>query len=389
MEALIERYRALLAQTPTTFVRYLHDLIAWDARLVAVLGARGVGKTTLLLQHIKLHEPVDRTLYVSADDLYFSDHTLMELATQFYRQGGTRLFIDEVHKYPDWSREIKNIYDQLPGLSLVYTGSSILDLEQGGSDLSRRKLQYYMYGLSFREYVSITQGLQFPTATLSDILAHRVELPAHLRPLPLFKAYLREGYYPFFREPGYHMRLQAVVNQSLEVDIPRFAHMSVSTAAKLRRLLYVIACSVPFKPNFSKLSTDIGISRNDIRDVLVYLEKAGLISQLRDETGGVRLLAKVDKVYLDNTNLAYALSPTAPDVGNLRETVFYALTKVVHEVTSSSVADFCIAPYTFEVGGRHKSQRQIAGTDNAFIVKDDIEYGAGNVLPLWTFGMMY
>lgn len=389
MESLIESYRALLAQTSTSFVRYLHDVIAWDARLVAILGARGVGKTTLLLQHIKLHDAISESLYVSADDLYFTTHTLYDLATWFYHDGGKRLYIDEVHKYPDWSREIKNIYDHLPGLRVVYTGSSILDLEQGGADLSRRKLQYYMYGLSFREYLNISSGLNLPAVTLDDVLTHKVELPSSVRPLQRFKSYLREGYYPFFAEPGYLMRLQAVVAQSLEVDIPRFANMSISTSAKLRRLLYIIAQSVPFKPNHTKLANDIGMSRNDIKDVLVYLEKAGLISQLRADTGGIRLLGKVDKVYLNNPNLAYALSTTSPDVGNLRETAFYALTRVAHDVTTSSVADFVIQQYTFEVGGQNKTQRQIAGVENAFVVKDDIEYGGGKVLPLWTFGMMY
>lgn len=389
MEHLIRKYRHVLDKTPTQFVRYLHDAVRWDARLVAILGSRGVGKTTMILQHIKLFDDAATTLYVSADDIYFSSHRLVDLAETFYQNGGKKLYIDEVHKYPNWSAEIKNIYDFLPDLHVVYTGSSILDLEEGGGDLSRRRLQYYMYGLSFREYLRLKYGEEIPVSTLHDVLQGRVVLPPHLRPVMLFKEYLREGYYPFFAEGDSMARLDAIISQTLENDIPTFAKMNLSTTHKLKRLLYIIAQSVPFKPNFTKLAADLGISRNALNDIFLYLEEANLISQLRSDTQGIKLLGKVDKVYLDNTNLAYALSETTPDVGNLRETAFMMMTRVTQRPLASSVSDFLLAPYTFEVGGPNKTRRQLAGVENAYVVKDEIEYGALRTLPLWSFGMLY
>lgn len=389
MENLIAKYLLLLSQTSTEFVRYLHATIDWDSRLVAILGSRGVGKTTMILQHIKLTDTAQSSLYVSADDLYFTDHKLTDLAQNFYQNGGKTLYIDEVHKYPRWSTEIKNIYDFLPQLKIVYTGSSILDLEQGGGDLSRRKLQYYLHGLSFREFLELKYKEKLPTSSFEEVLQGKPQLPAHLRPIQLFKEYLKEGYYPFFTERNSLSRLDAIINQTLENDIPSFAHMSFTTTQKLKRLLYIIAQSVPFKPNFSKLATMLDMSRNALTDIFAYLEKAHLITQLRTETQGVRLLGKVDKVYLNNTNLAYALADAVPDLGNIRETAFLMSTRVTQHPLSSSVSDFYLAPYTFEVGGVNKTRHQLSGIDNAYVVKDDIECGALRTLPLWSFGMLY
>lgn len=390
METLIRTYRVLLNNMTTDFVRYLHDQILWDSRLIAILGARGVGKTTLLLQHIKQYDKIEKSLFITADDIYFSTHSLFNLALEFYQNGGEKLYIDEIHKYKGWSLEIKNIYDQIPQLRVIYTGSSILDLEKGGADLSRRKLEYHMAGLSFREYLAISRGLEIPIHSLEDILAGKIEFPyQNERPLPLFKEYIQNGFYPFFYDPGYYIRLKSVLNQTLENDIPDFAQMNISTAQKLKKLLYIIAQSVPFKPNFSKLSRDLDVSRNDIPNLMFYLEKAGVINQLRDDTKGIKLLGKVDKVYLSNTNLAYAISDRSPEIGNIRECVFFAMMKTTQEVTSSSIADFHIGKYMFEVGGKGKGQKQIEGVENAFIIKDDIEYGYKNIIPLWAFGMTY
>lgn len=390
MEQLIRTYRLLLDNTDTKFVRYLHDKIAWESRLIAILGARGVGKTTLLLQHIKLYGDVNRSLFVTADDLYFSYNTLISLASKFYSEGGKILYIDEIHKYPNWSREVKNIYDTQPQLQVVYTGSSILELERGGADLSRRKLEYKLEGLSFREFINISRGIAVRVHTLDEILTNSIEFPLETeRPLLLFKEYLQQGYYPFFKDTEYHIRLLSVLNQILENDIPDFAQMNVPTVAKLKKLLYIIAMSVPFKPNFSKLARDLDISRNSISDLMLYLEKAGVINQLRDETNGISLLGKVEKVYLSNPNLSYAISADTPNIGNVRETIFLALLRVTHPVLNSKIADFVIDNRTFEVGGKSKGQRQIEGVDNAYIVKDDIEYGYNNILPLWAFGLLY
>lgn len=390
LDSLYRTFRMRLENTSTAYVRYLHDKILWNSRLIAILGARGVGKSTLVLQHIKLHEDIQTALYISADDIYFSTHTLIDLAERFYQEGGKALYIDEIHKYPNWSNEIKNIYDTYPQLRIVYTGSSILDLQKGGADLSRRKLEYRLPGLSFREYLAISKGIQIPVHSLEQLLANDIKFPyQEHRPIALFKEYLKTGYYPYFQENGYYIRLQSVINQVIENDIPGFTEMALQTSQKLKKLLYIIAQSVPFKPNYSKLAHDLEMNRNLVADLMVYLEKAQLINILRDDTHGIRLLGKVDKVYLNNPNLAYALSDSTPDIGNIRETVFLVLLKETQSVVSSSVADFQIGTFTFEVGGKNKKQKQIQGIENAFIVKDDIEYGFRNVLPLWAFGLTY
>jgi predicted AAA+ superfamily ATPase len=392
-----------LDDTSTDYVRSFHDQIAWDSPLVAIVGARGVGKSTLMLQHIKLHEDIEKTLYVSADNIYFTSHNLVDLARQFYSNGGKALYIDEIHKYKNWSTEIKNIHDIYKKLRIGYTGSSILDLEKGGGDLSRRKLQYTLPGLSFREYLSIGHGIELPIHSLDQILTNKVKFPhSDHRPIALFKEYMQKGYYPFLREERDVLRLREIINRVLENDIPTFADMSISTAQKLRKLLYIITQSVPFKPNYSKLARDLDIHRNSVADLMVWLEKAQLINSLRDDTGGISGLGKVDKIYLNNTNLAYALSETTPNVGNLRETVFLSLVRPTQAglsnldialggvaVSSSDVGDFRIGDMVFEVGGRSKTGKQIGDMENGYVVKDDIEYGWRNTIPLWAFGLMY
>lgn len=390
MEKLYNSFKIKLGDVSTDYVRDIHDQIEWEARMVAILGARGVGKSTLVLQHIKLHEDLSTTLYVSADDIWFTTHTLVELADSFYKLGGKTLYIDEVHKYKNWSTELKNIYDTYAKLRIVYTGSSILDLQKGGADLSRRKLEYKMHGLSFREYLGIKYGWKIATYSLEEILLHKinVEIP-EFRPVALFKDYLKEGYYPYFMEKGYAIRLKSVINRILEEDIPQFAELSVTSITKLKKLLYIIAQSVPFKPNYSKIGRDLDLYRTTVSDLFQLLDKAELINLLEDETQGISSLAKIDKVYLNNPNLSYALAEVEPEIGNVRETIFYALTSVLFKVSSSKVSDFKISEYTFEVGGKNKKQKQIQGIDNAFVVKDDIESGYLNVIPLWEFGLLY
>ncbi len=390
METLFRSFRTQLEHTSTEVVRFLHDQIAWDSRLVAILGARGVGKTTLLLQHIKLYDREDESLYVTADDFYITKYRLFDMAYQFYNLGGKKLYIDEIHKYKDWSREVKNIYDQIPGLQVIYTGSSILDLEKGGADLSRRKVEYRLPGLSFREYLNISQGWQLPSYSLEEILAGKVEFPyKEARPLKLFNDYLSTGYYPFFQDTEYLLRLRSVINQMVESDIPIFADMTVASAVKLKKLLYVLAQSVPFKPNYTKLARDLDISRNVLPDYMSYLEKAGLVNLLREKAQGLKLLEKVEKIYLNNTNLAYALSEQVPDIGSVRETVFLSWMRVVCFVTSSAISDFEIDGRTFEIGGKNKTRQQIKQAADGYVVKDDIEYAFRNMIPLWMFGFIY
>ena len=389
MEKLVQRFQKLLSQTDTTFLRYNHQTINWNDRMTAIVGARGVGKTTLILQHIKLHHSQKDTLYVSADDFYFSEHKLLDFAEEFHRLGGKHLFVDEIHKYAGWSKEMKLIYDYLPNLQVIFTGSSILDIFRGTDDLSRRVLLYKMYGMSFREYLNMQYHLSLPTYTLEQVLNHEVVAEGVEFPLAAFKEYLKNGYYPFAGQGNYSERLLQTINTILETDIPLFAKLNVSTAAKLRHLLVVLSQSVPFKPNYSSLAKIIDIDRQTLADYIVYMEKAGLIKQLYDATGGIRGLGKVTKLYLENTNLAYVLGKATPEIGNLRETFFFNQLAVNHDVVASSKSDFHIAPYTFEIGGRKKGNAQIVGIENAYVIKDDIEYGFGNTIPLWHFGFLY
>ena len=379
----------MLDGTPTGFHRYLWDKIDWRDRLIGLKGPRGIGKTTLLLQRAK--EVLDRniTLLVNAEDLYFSSHTLVDLADDFVRLGGKVLMIDEIHKYNNWSKELKLIYDYHHTLQVVFTGSSILDIEEGESDLSRRVVPYEMQGLSFREYLIMFHNIVQPVLTIDDIINHKVKSQEDFRPYTYFKEYLSKGYYPFAGEPQFERRMLQVVNKTIEVDIPQYAELSVAVVRKLKRLMSIVAESAPFKPNYTTLGQVLEASRNMVPEWLLYMERAGLLMQLRDDTGGIRGLGKVDKVYLDNTSLMYILGGDKTNVGNIRETFFMNQTRVVSDVVTSSISDFQIGEMTFEVGGKSKTQRQIAGIDNAFVVKDDIETGYGNILPLWEFGLLY
>ena len=391
MEQLIANYKRLLTLTTSNFHRYMFDKVNWNGRLVGIVGARGVGKTTMILQYIKEKLDLGSTLYVNAEDFYFTSHRLVELADEFSKMGGKYLFVDEVHRYDGWSRELKLIYDYHPELHVVFSGSSVLDINKGvKSDLSRRVVIYTLYGLSFREYLELFENIKTPIYTLDEVLTHKVDMDTDFRPLMYFKRYLERGYYPFALEDDYGEKLKGVVTKTLETDIPEYANMNVSTGRKLKKLMAVIAESVPFKPNMVTLAEVLSVSRNNVADYLLYIEEAGLITQLRDQTGGVRSLGKVDKVYLENTNLIYALTKKEKaEIGNVRETFFMNQLRVVDEPITSPVSDFLVGERTFEVGGRNKKQKQIKDVENAFVVKDDIEYGGLNIIPLWQFGLLY
>lgn len=388
---LINYMKEQLELVSLAFKRYNYDKLPWEARLVGLMGPRGVGKSTLILQHIKSKslEEQAKSLYVSADHSYFTTNTLIETANQFVREGGEWLYIDEVHKYEGWSQELKQIYDSHPGLHVFFTGSSILDIIDGEADLSRRAILFEMQGLSFREYLEMFHGIKTPIRSLEDILNGKTEIEGLQHPIPLFNQYLRMGYYPFSKEGFFQQRLQQVIRLTMEVDIPQYANKSPATGKKLRRMLSIIASNVPYKPEATGLANEIKVSRNDIPTYLLYMEKAGMIGQLRDETGGMRGLGKTEKVYLDNTNIIYALSGENANIGNVRETFFYNQTRLALDVTSSKVSDFSIGKYTFEIGGAKKSHRQIKNVADSFIVRDDTEYANGDILPLWAFGLLY
>ena len=389
MDYLFENQHRRLRQVSMGFTRYMYSRINWNGRMVGIVGPRGVGKTTLMLQYMKKELDPQRALYISADQTYFSQHSILEVADRFYKMNGKHLLVDEVHRYPHWSAELKEIYDSYSDLQVIFSGSSVLDIYRGSADLSRRAVMYEMQGLSFREYLQLFHGIGVPSYTLDEVLLGKAEVVGVEHPLPLLHDYLQRGYYPFGQDPDFGNILQQVVTQTMENDIPQFAGMNVSAGYRLKRLMMTVAESVPFKPQMTALAAATGISRNDIPDYLYYMQRAGMVAGLKDGTAGLRGLSKIEKLYLDNTNLAYALAERDPNVGNLRETFFYNQTRVGYAVVSSRIADFEIDGRTFEIGGKSKGKKQIASASEGYVVKDDIEYGYGNVIPLWAFGLLY
>lgn len=386
---LIAYMKEQLHQTPMEFYRYMYDKILWDEQLVGIVGPRGVGKSTMVKQYILNQENIKEWIYVSVDHSYFTEHTIADFADSCIKEGINHIVLDEIHKYGNWSRELKEIYDAHPSLQVIFTGSSVLDIIKGQADLSRRALIFEMQGLSFREFLLLFHGVSFPVYSLDEILDCKVELPDNYHPLPHFREYLTYGYYPFSTPQTYAIRLQQVIAQTLEVDIPQYAGMNISTTRKLKQLMAVIANSAPIKPSIQNLSAELKVSKNDVPDYLLYLEKAGMLSQVRDDTGGLRGLGKVEKVFLDNPNLMHAIGRPEPNIGNVRETFFYNQMRVNNDVMTSKESDFRIEKFTFEVGGRKKGTKQLEGIDNGFVVRDDIEYGHSQFIPLWNFGLNY
>ncbi|MFN4000469.1 ATP-binding protein [Algoriphagus sp.] len=396
MDHLFELYRKLWRRISLDFQRSLISEINWENRLIGITGARGVGKTTLVLQYLKNQFDVadNSVLYASVDHIWFSSHTLLELADQFSKSGGKFLVLDEVHKYAGWSRELKNIYDFYPELQVVFTGSSLLEILNSGGDLSRRALMYHLSGMSFREYVNFESGNKLSAFSLEDVLSQHEQIASELvgkfRPFQFFGNYLKHGYYPFSKEFGelYDQQLRAIVNLILEVELPQLRKFDIGYVPKIKQLLSIIADSVPFIPNVTKISQKIGINRTTLLSYFHYLDESKLTSSLYQSNEGISLLQKPEKLYLENTNLAFALGRNV-DIGNLRETFFLNQVSSKHLVTLPEKGDFLIdRKWNIEVGGIGKDLPK-KEQEFHFVAADGIETGLGSKIPLWLFGFLY
>jgi predicted AAA+ superfamily ATPase len=396
MERLIRLSNELLRRVPTEFTRYIKTQIDWEDQLIGISGARGSGKTVMLLQYLKKIQKKANAIYASLDDIYFSKNNLVFFAEEFQKKGGNLLLLDEVHKYPNWSQELKNIYDSYPDMKVVFTSSSALEIYRGSHDLSRRALVYNLAGLSFREFLLLKYKKDFPILSMDQILNSKPglysDILTEIKPIALFSEYLESGYYPFFMNTraSYLKQLLNTINLVVESDLPAIHNIDFNSILKIKKLLAVLSRITPYKPNIEKLAKQTGTSRDTLLKYLFYLEKAQIVKWLGRDTFGINYLNKPEKFYLNNTNLAYALGEQIQDIGNLRETFFLNQLSVNHTVTFPEKGDFLVDDkYLFEVGGRGKTQKQIMGINNAYIAADNIEYRYENKIPLWIFGFMY
>ncbi len=398
MEEILKYSQIKVGKISLNFKRYLLDEIEWGDRLIGIKGSRGVGKTTLMLQRLKQeYGNSSNAIYVTLDSFYFINNRLFDFAEQFYLNGGRILFLDEVHRYPQWSIEIKNLYDLYDDLKIVFSGSSALQLHKADGDLSRRAAIYNLHELSFREYLQLSGKANFRAYSLEDILENHqaiaTEITKDISIIPIFKDYLKEGLYPFFKEvkSQYYERITNTINKIIENDLQIIENINYQTTYKLRQLVAVLADSVPFKVNISELSRKVGLSRDVLLRLLSALDRANLIKGIQQQGATSGYLTKPDKIYLNNTSLLYALNSNKKDIeGTMRETFFMNQLYKSHLVQTSKTGDFYINnKYTFEVGGKSKNFRQIAGINNSFVVADNLEVGFGNKIPIWLFGFMY
>ena len=399
METLFAKHDRLVRNTPVNIVRSLMNEINWSARLISIQGARGVGKSTLLLQYIKTNfELGDRSvLYCSLDSVYFTSHSLLDLANAFVMNGGCLLVLDEVHKYPAWSKEIKEIYDLYPELKIVFSGSSLLHILNGDADLSRRCIPYKMQGLSFREYLEFYKDIHLPIVSFEDILNHNVQLCEEVlnkcKVIPLFKDYLQFGYYPYYLEnqKDYYVSIEQTVNLICEVELPMLCNVSVSNVRKIKALLSVISSTFPFQVDATKLSKMVEVHRNTIVEYLYYLDRSRILNLLFSDILSVKKMQKPDKVFLENTNLLYALSSITPNIGTVRKTFAVNQLRNAHIVEyGKENGDLKVDDkFIFEIGGSEKSFEQIADLPDSYILADDIEFPIRNKLPLWLLGFLY
>jgi predicted AAA+ superfamily ATPase len=399
MERVYSTYYQQIKETDLRFVRYLFDQLDWKSdRLIAITGARGCGKSTLMLQYIKKEwgSAAQNVIYISLDHIWFTTNSLYNFVDEFVKRGGEYLFLDEVHNYENWSQEIKNIYDNFPKLRIVFTGSSMLEIYKGNGDLSRRAVHYTLNGLSFREFLEFEYKQKLPAISLPELLKNHVEIAQNIcsehKIISLFEDYLKLGYFPYYKEnpKNYHSKLLNTLNAVLDMDLPAIENIDHFSIRKLKRLLMIMSEMVPFTPNITQLSAQLGSSRNSTLNYLSLLQRAQIINLLEQDASGLRILAKPEKIYLNNTNLCYALTSDKPNIGNLRETFFLNQLKAVATVTSSPKCDFLVDDkYSFEIGGKNKGSEQIMGIENGFLALDNIEIGFDRKIPLWLFGFLY
>ena len=396
LQPLFNNYHRKIARIDLRFKRYLYDQINWSARIISIKGARGVGKTTMLLQHIlENYEDIDKTLYASLDDLWFSTHSLIDLVDWADQHGVQRLYLDEVHKYARWKGTLKNIYDSYPDMSIVYTSSSLLIMDNATVDLSRRQTAYTLYGMSFREFLAFENILHYPAIALEDLLQnhvrHAMQIVRNVKMASYFEAYLEHGYYPFYREVGedFASRLREIVSVVIDSDLPAVENMTFETLQKVKKLVMIISERVPFEPKMSELWTQL-VTNNELGLRMLYaLDKAQIFALLTSKVKNYKFLYKPDKIFLVNTNLMHVLCPLV-NKGNERETLFCCQLQVNNDVKHPLKGDFLVNDkYLFEVGGRKKSFEQIADVPNSFLAVDDTEVGHGNRIPLWLFGFTY
>ena len=396
IQPLYDSYHRKIAKVDLRFKRYLYSQINWKARIISIKGARGTGKTTMLLQHIlQNYEDIDQTLYASLDNLWFATHSLMELVDWADRHGISRLYLDEVHRYELWSQSLKNIYDDYPDMSIVYTSSSLLVLDNATVDMSRRQTPYTLYGLSFREYLELEGIFKTEAISLDDVLMHHVKkamnIVGRIKVAPLFEAYLAHGYYPFYRESleDFPSRLRETVTVVIDSDLPAVENVTYETLQKTKKLLMIISEHVPFEPTMSELWRQLSTDNESGLKMLYALDKAQVLALLTAKTNNYKSLSKPDKIFLSNPNLMHVLCPKV-DKGNERETFFISQLRVLHDVRYPKQGDFLIDnKFLFEVGGKNKTFEQIADVPNSYLAVDDTEVGSGCRIPLWMFGFLY
>lgn len=393
MESLIEKSERKAKSTLGLKKRYLFEQIDWSQKLIVILGYRGSGKTTLMLQYLAAAKK--KGVYASLDDLFFETNRLANTVAELYEKGIRLFLFDEVHRYQFWSKDLKQIYDDFDDIQIIVSGSSILDLSKGSEDLSRRASLYTLYGFSFREYLSFKKDIQLPVLSITDIVEKHHQLAPDLSELFRFRKdfqdYLEHGYYPFFAEGIgiYPQKLEETIHLVIDTDIAPFEDIQYSTARTMKKLLYVVSQSVPFTPNINKLAEKLQTPRNTILRLLDYLNSAQILSLLRSSAKGDSYLQKPEKIFLQNSNYIYLFAPSQANIGNVRETFFFNQLNVGHRVTSARYGDFLINnDYVFEIGGASKTREQIHGVPNAYLALD-IETGSNERIPLWLFGLLY